>query len=49
MDDQNNDNAADRQDDRQDDRQATVSTNRRTRSTVPTVYPEVDFVNRTLP
>lgn len=45
MDEQNNDNAVDRQ----DDRQATVSTNRRTRSTVPTVYPEVDFVNRTLP
>lgn len=33
----------------QDDSLPAATTNKRTNNTVPTVYPEVDFVNRTLP
>lgn len=33
----------------QDDPLPAATTNRRTDNTMPTVYPDVDFVNRTLP
>lgn len=33
----------------QGDQPAAATTNRKTNNTTPTVYPDVDFVNRTLP